>query len=246
MIYHYLDETFRQSGGYWHCSIGGLLVPPSQIVDFEIEFSEAIEKCNSEIESSSCNIEFKYSNFFRENSDTYKLAVISEFANIVRSRGLNISISHAKIAEENVRVFGGFFSSPQIAIQYLSATNIKYHLMDITKNQQLQIVVDLGLSESFRPIYDIHSGSTRSIPYMKAMGLNESEITFPNYRNFLAPLYMDSRDSRAIQFSDLVIGLSLARQTGELTGFKADLYQALEPIHSHITINSIEWNKDRA
>lgn len=243
MIYYFVDETYRKSGGYWHCNIGGLLIPPSEIVDFETECSVAIDKCNSDAENAPCNREFKYSNFFRENSDSYKLSVASEFANIIHCRSLHFSISHAIITDHKIASLSSTFSDPQIAIQFLAATNIKYHVSGITKDDQMQLIVDLGLSESFRQIYDIHSGSAKSIPYMKSMGFKEEDITFPNYRNFLAPLFIDSKDSRAIQLSDLVIGLSLAKQTGGLTGFKADLYGALEPIHPHIMINSVEWNK---
>ena len=81
---------------------------------------------------------------------------------------------------------------------------------------------------------------------LKARNIDDSQITLKNYRNLPVPLFLDSNDSRLLQFSDLLIGLLLSKETGSLTPFKEELLKRIEPVMKNVQVFSGEWNADQS
>lgn len=246
MLYHYLDETYKKKNGYWHCVIGGLLVPAELVVDIEIQLNEAISSCNSESEEHPLNKEFKFTSFFETVSDTYKYEVFSKLVDVVFRNDLEILASHAFIEGSVSNKIVDSFGDHQKMIQYLAFVNMSEYLSPLSCTTQIQTVVDMGLNESFKPIYDMYTSIHKTIPSMSSMGFDETHITFKDYRNVPIPLFIESRDSKLIQLSDVIVGLLLASKMENLSPFKSYLYNLMQPIICNIKCHTIEWNKQSA
>jgi hypothetical protein len=244
--YYYIDECYREHGDYWHCNIGGAAVALERVVDIEIALEEQIYSLAlANGFPYSHGSEFKYSNFFRNTSDEFQLSVARALSTVLSTHDVRFLVSHAKIRKDKLdALYIG--QKPSHAIQQLAYVSISHYLSNIVRTQPVQIVVDLGVSESFRPIYDMYAGVLRSIPMMKARGITDSQITIENYRNLPMPLFLDSRDSRILQFSDLLIGLLLSRELKVLTDFKKALLSCLDPVMSNVSVGSVEWNQNAA
>ncbi len=245
MLYHYIDETYKECGGYWHCIIGGLLVPAASVVDIEIQLSESIQKCNSDVDSVNPQEEFKCTSFFEEASDQYKYDVLSEFVRVIRNNNLDVLASHAYINKKDASGIAPNFGSHQNMIQMMAFQNMSNFLSPITSSTQVQTVVDLGLNESFKPIYQMYVSGQKNIPIILGMGVDESDISISNFRNLPTPLFIRSEDSKCIQISDVIIGLLLAKKMGTISKFKGSLYETLEPIMPNIGCHSIHWNNTK-
>jgi hypothetical protein len=139
-----------------------------------------------------------------------------------------------------------FKRGEQDVIQELAFINIAFILAPYTAESLVQTVVDLGLSESFRPIYQMYVGMSRGLIATKLMGVSDDQITLPNFLNLPVPLFVDSKDSRLIQISDLINGLYLAKEVGKVTAFKKQLLEATSILESRINIHSIDWNAKTA
>ena len=242
-IYHYIDECYRENGEHWHCNVGGALVEISKVVQAEVALESEIYRLALGEGFPFAQREFKYTDFFRETPDEYKIKVAKALTAVVVDLAIAFLVSHATIRKSALLKIDPF-SAPSLQIQQLAFINIKNYLSDLAVSHQLQIVVDLGISESFRPIYDLYCSAVRGIPMLKARGIADEQITIPNYRNLLRPLFLDSGDSRLLQFSDLLIGLLLARRLGVLTPFKEAMLQCIEPTLKNVREYTVEWNKE--
>ncbi len=245
-IYYYVDESFREDREYWHCNIGGALLENARVVDTEIEMEHTIYNLAISEGFPYAQGEFKYSDFFRETSDEFKFKISAELARILLERGVRFLVSHAKIHKRHMKALAPPFGTPSRAIQQLSYVNINNYLAAPAATHVVQMIVDLGISESFRPVYDMYAGALRSIPMLKARGITDDQITISNYRNLPRPVFLASQDSRLLQFSDLLIGLLLCREVGALTPFKLKLVEQLSAMMKYVESVSVEWNKDAA
>jgi len=245
-IYYYVDESFRKDGEYWHCNIGGALLENGRVVDAEIAMEETIYKLAVSEGFPYAQGEFKYSDFFRDTSDEFKFKISAELTRVLAERGVRFLVSHAKIHNRHMKSLGPPFGTPSKAIQQLSYVNINNYLAAPAATHVVQMIVDLGISKSFRSIYDMYAGALRSIPMLKARGITDDQITISNYRNLPRPVFLTSGDSRLLQFSDFLIGLLLCREVGALTPFKLKLLEQVGAIMKNVEVVSVEWNKDAA
>ena len=243
-IYYYVDETFREVGEYWHCNIGGALLENGRTVDAEIAMEETIYNLAISEGFPYAQGEFKYSDFFRETSDEFEFKISGELTRVLVERGVRFLMSHAKIRNRHMKSLGPPFGTPSKTIQQLSYVNINNYLTALAATHVVQMIVDLGISESFRPIYDMYAGALRSIPMLKARGITDDQITIAHYRNLPKPVFLASGDSRLLQFSDFLIGLLLCREVGALTPFKLQLLEQVGAIMKNTEVVSVEWNKD--
>lgn len=243
-IYHYIDECYRENGEYWHCNIGGAIVEIGKVVEAEVALESEIYRLAIRENFPFAQGEFKYTDFFRDTPDEYKIKVAKALTAVVLDLNLGFLVSHATIRKSALVKTGSLFGHPSHQIQQLAFINISNYLSELAASHQVQIVVDLGIAESFRPIYDMYCSGLRSIPMLKARGIADDQITIQNYRNLPRPLFLDSGDSRLLQYSDVVIGLLLARRLGVLTPFKEAMLQCIEPTLKNVHEYSVEWNKD--
>jgi hypothetical protein len=239
-LYQYLDETYRHTGGYWHCCIGGALISSERVVDAEIAIETKILRTIREEGVLNLQGEFKYSDFYREAEDDTKLKLASEITKAIAEVDIQFLVSYARIRSERLPSSTPGMS-PAIQIQGMAYRNINNYLVQPAETCVVQTIVDLGISESFKPVYDMYAGSLRSIPMMKARGIQDDAITIANYRRLPRPLFLTAQDSRLLQFSDLLIGLILASEMGELTEFKRQLLVELEPVMPRVTFSRVEY-----
>lgn len=242
-LYYYVDECYREHSSYWHCNIGGAILQVENVVEAEIALETQIYSLSTTNGFPYAQGEFKCTDFFRETSDEFKLKIAGALTSALLSLNVRFLVSHAMVEKKNLARFGDAFGSPSKAIQQLSYVNIANYLAGPASSNAVQVIVDLGIAESFRPIYDMYCSSVRSIPMLKARGIHDSDITIPHYRNLPRPVFLDSGDSRLLQYSDLLIGLLLARQLHVLTPFKSALLAQIEPIFKNVEVLSVEWNK---
>lgn len=241
-LYYYLDECYRKHGDYWHCNIGGAFLPVEDVVDTEIALEEQIYRLGIARGHLNVSGEFKFSNFFRNAPDDVKVEVCAALSTTMRSRGVRFLVSHAFVHTANLLPAAAGLGPPARQVQHLANINLSHYLAPLLASHTVQMIVDLGLSESFRPVYDIYAGALRSIPMMKARGIEDEQITIPHYRQLPAPTFLDSGDSRILQFSDLLIGLMLCDKIGAATLFKGRLLDAITPVVGTVEIFSVEWN----
>lgn len=243
--YFYVDESFQQKQGHWHCNIGGMLLGSAQAVDVEIALeTDLLQRAKSAGVSTPVS-ECKYSNFLRGTPDDFKLDVCKSVASLLLQHKARFLVSHAKCRSSQLGLFKGL--TPSLAIQQLAHFNVvSSYLAKITDQEIVQVIVDLGLSEAFRPVYNVYAGAIQSVPNLVAQGIGDDQITIPNFRRLPAPVFMDSARSRVLQFSDLLIGLLLSRELNALTSFKQSLLQAFEPLLGVTTFHSVEWNANVA
>jgi hypothetical protein len=240
-LLYYIDESYCQTGPHWHCNIGGSLLAAEGVVDAEI----ALESCIFDIARTNPQLipsqEFKYSDFFRSAPVKLKLKACTALSSIMAGFEVDFVVSHAKI--ESVKLTSlSAFGSPSQAIQQLAHINIGSYLAKSAETHCIQTIVDLGLSESFRPVYEVYAGSSRGLKLIRAQGVQDVHITVPHYRRLLPPAFVDSKDSRLLQFSDLLIGLLLCRETGRLTPFKQSLLDCMAPVMPRVKLTTVEWN----
>jgi hypothetical protein len=244
-LYFYVDETYRKAAGYWHCNIGGALLPANEVLEAEI----ALEACLFDLHRTDglakFSEEFKYTAFFTSASDDLKLKTCTRLVETLLAYDVSFIVSHAKIAAPRLQALTAF-GPPAQAIQHLAHINVSHALAAPAAENLIQIVVDLGLSESFRSVYDVYASSARGLKLIKAQGIQNVHMTVPHYMQLLPPVFADSKDSRLIQFSDLLIGLLLVEQTGLLTPFKTALLECLAPLLQRVQQLSVEWNKSDA
>ena len=119
-------------------------------------------------------------------------------------------------------------------------------MAEFTEEGVVQVIVDLGLSDAFRSVYNIYAGALQSIPQLVAHGIGVDQITIPNFNRLPPPVFMDSARSRILQFSDLLIGLLLSRELNALTDFKQSLLDAVSPLLDVTRVHSVEWNANAA
>lgn len=244
-LYLYLDETYIKSDDYWHCNIGGAILPASKIYDAELELENCLYAIYQRDNSFPFQEEFKYSRFFSSARDELKMEACSALVSTACNLEIDFLVSHAKIATRKISPLSAF-CSPQKAIQFLANFNISHYLTEPAKNHLIQTVVDLGLSGSFKSVYDMYYAISRGLKLVKSQGFEDDLISVPNYRNLLPPVFITSQDSRLLQLSDLIIGLLLSRDTGKMSPFKESLLNSLTPIQNRIKLNSVKWNKDDA
>jgi hypothetical protein len=241
--YYYVDECYREHGSYWHCNIGGAILQVENVVDAEVALETQIHSLAKTDGFPCAQGEFKYTDFFRETSDEFKLKIAGALTTALLRLNVRFLVSHAMVEKKKLAHFGAALGSPSKAIQQLSCVNIANYLAGPASSNPVQVIVDLGIAESFRPIYDMYCSTVRSIPMLKASGIPDSNITIPHYRNLPRPVFLDSGDSRLLQYSDFLIGLLLARQLQVLTPFKSALLAQIEPIFKNVEVLSVEWNK---
>jgi hypothetical protein len=155
--------------------------------------------------------------------------------------GTRFVVSHAKIKTNRLPDLRPI-ENPSQQIQHLAYVNIDHHLAPLCATHVVQRVVDLGISESFRPIYEMYVAGTRGLALLKARGIPDALITVKNYQNSPIPLFLRSQESRLLQVSDLIIGVLLARETNQMTPFKNSILQALTPILENVSVFSAQWN----
>jgi len=243
-IYYYIDECYREHDDYWHCNIGGAMLEIGNVVEAEVALEEQIYKLAINEGFPFAQGEFKCTDFFRETPDDFKFKISEALTAALLNLSVRFLVSHAMVHKRKLESFGGPFGTPAQAIQHLSYINITNYLAGPAASHPIQIIVDLGIAESFRPIYDMYCSTLRSIPMLKARGIADDQITVPHYRNLPRPVFLDSGDSRLLQYSDLLIGLLLARQIGSLTPFKSKIFERIEPIMKNVEVFSVEWNKE--
>lgn len=243
--YFYVDETFQQKQRYWHCNIGGMLLGSEQAVDVEIALeTDLLQRAKSAGVSTPIS-ECKYSNFLRETPDDFKVEVCMSFVSLLLQHEAKFLVSHAKCRNSQLGLFKGL--TPSLAIQQLAHFNIvSSYLAKLTDQGVVQVIVDLGLSEAFRPVYNLYAGAIQNIPNLVAQGIGDDQITIPNFRRLPPPVFMDSARSRILQFSDLFIGLLLCNELQAMTSFKQSLYEAIEPLLGVTSFHSVEWNANVA
>jgi len=244
-FYYFVDESYCEHGDYWHCNIGGAILPSASAVSTEIDLeTQTYQVAESEGCLPYAQDEFKYSNFFREAPDEFKFKVCDALSAVFVRDGVGFLVSHAKIDKKKLSPLTPEFGSPSHQIQLLAYLNIQHnYLAELSKTQVVQMIVDLGISKSFRPVYEMYASVVRSIPMLKARGISDDQITIPNYQRQPRPVFLDSKDSRVLQFSDLVIGLLLSEIVGNLTPFKAALIERIAPIRRNVQLMSNEWNR---
>jgi hypothetical protein len=242
MLYYYVDETYIKHKGYWWCAIGGILIEPSAVVDAEIALATIIHEKLSGRAGINPNQEFKFSNFFRDVPDDLKLEICQGLNEVMASFEHKVIVSCAKCNSHKLSQIANFAGGNQAAIQMLSFMNVSHFLAPYKDKSIVQLVVDLGLNEAFKPVYRMYVGKTQGVVAAKIMGVNDEDITEKNYRNLPVPLFVDSVDSRLMQLSDLLTGLALSKESGRLTGFKARLYEAADAGLAQAEVSTVEWN----
>lgn len=244
-LYFYVDETYREAAGYWHCNIGGTLLPADAVLEAEFALEACLVDLHQTDGLADFREEFKYTAFFPGASDDLKIRACTRLAEALMAFDPSFIVSHAKIATRKLESLTAF-GPPAQAIQHLAHFNVSHALAAPAAENLIQIVVDLGLSEAFRPVYDVYASSARGLKVVKAQRLQNVHISVPHYMQLLPPVFADSKDSRLIQFSDLLIGLLLAEQTDQLTLFKTALLGCLAPLMHRVKRLSVEWNRDDA
>lgn len=244
MQYFYIDETYKENAEYWHCNIGGAIIPPSVVVDLEIELSQKIHKYTTENSSYDHNKEFKYTDFFSEFDDVKKINICDELVRTFEKYEINFLISHAKCKKSELSKIKKSFGGSQQCIQKLAFFNLQYFLAPYTNTQVVQTIVDLGLCKGFKPVYEMYVAQMKGLIATKLAGFKDKDITSPNFRNLPSPLFIRSRDSRIVQFCDLIIGSFLSYELGQLSDFKSKIHSSLAALDQMIRLETVEWNKN--
>lgn len=241
MLYYYLDESYAKHAGYWHCMMGGILIQSKEVVQAEFALLDVLAGFRT-LTPEERQTEFKYSDFFREQRDDIKVEILRGLCGAIASFNVSFLIGHAYCQADRLQSLGSEFGKPQRMIQELAYANVANFLAPHTKRGVVQVIIDLGLSAAFKPIYDMYVGTTRGLLAMKQVGIAEDHITRPNYHNLPVPLFIDSRDSRLIQLSDMIVGITLAGKCTPVSEFKRRLTNSIHAVVKHTTVNSVEWN----
>jgi len=190
--------------------------------------------------------EFKSSNFFEEQSDDVKVDILRGLCRAIAPFDVSFLIGHAFCRSDSLQSLGSVFGTPQRMIQWLAYGNVAFLLAPHTERGIVQVIIDLGLSESFKPMYDMYVGTNRGLLAVRQMGISEELITLPNFRNLPVPLFIDSRDSRLVQLSDVIVGLKLAEKCPPVSDFKSRLIGSINDIGERITVHSAKHILDSA
>jgi len=242
MKYYLIDESYTEQKGYWHCIIGGAVIKPEDAVSIEFALLEVVKQTPS-LTPGERTEEFKFTSYFRAQTDDVKVGLLERLCGAMMDFDMYFLLSHASCRTDKLKQLL-HFQKPQGMIQTLAYSNVSNYLVPETSQGVVQLIVDLGLSESFRPIYDMYVGMSRGVLTVKLIGIPEDQLTLQNFRNLPVPLFIDSKDSRLLQLSDVLIGLRLAEITGSATAFKKRLAESTRCLNERIVVESVEWNAE--
>ena len=189
MLYHYIDETSRQHCGSWYASIGGALIEPEVVLNVEFDLLTTLKKFSTltpvEIQS-----EFKFSEFFRGQADELKIEILESLCETLSKIDITFLIGQAKCETRKMDNLIDIHGTAERAIQWLAFHNVANNLAPFTASGQVQTIVDLGVSKSFTGLYNMYMGKWRGLLAVKQMEIDENQITIPNFRNLLPPLFI--------------------------------------------------------
>jgi len=243
MLYYYVDETTRRQDGWWYASIGGALVRPEDVLAIESALETVIVSAST-LTPRERKGEFKYTEFFRDQPDEVKIEILEEMCGAVTDFNIVFLLGQAKHDAGIMQDLIDFHETPERAMYRLALARLPQHLAPYTASEPVQKIVDLGVSEAFKGLYGLYMMRRRGRMAMQQMGFDEEHIPTPNHHHLLPPLFVASHDSRILQLSDVLLGLSLAKTAGALTEFKKDLLQATRAIQDKVKARLIEWNSD--
>lgn len=240
MKYFYVDETYDTTKPVWEACIGGLIVKPEDVVEIEYALHQVIQQAPG-LEPIERQCEFKCSEFFRNQNDQSKIFILEGLCDALLKFEFAFLASHAKCSSAELEKFNAHFNNKERAIQHLAFQNVHRYLEPYTQIGCVQTIVDLGLHESFRPVYEIYALSARGLNATRDIENDETQITIRNFRQHLTPVFLDSKDSRLLQLSDTLIGLELASKNQQLTPFKQQLFQATRCLENHMTVHTVDF-----
>ena len=240
MRYLYLDESYRLVDDHWHCVIGGLLLPPEVSVDLEMAYVDAVKSFPS-VTTEEFLGEIKSTAFFTQQNDDIKLQILSALTKCTLEHGGQGFISHAVCRADRLP-----FQKTQHGhgIQVLAYMVVHHIIEHHLKGEFIQIVVDLGRSAGFNNIYDLYVGAISGLPQARWLEIPDELLIHPGYRNMPMPLFLDSRNSRLIQFADFIAGIGLKKYIGNCSAFGTAMCETVEPLFATAIVNSQEWNRD--
>lgn len=244
--YFYLDESVRKIDGYWHSVIGGAIVKPESVSEINREISTELTR---DVFNGNGNLgleEFKYTSFYESVDDVTKMQALNKIVNIVKKYEVKFMFSHAYIDHKKIKALNVFRRTEAKFIQNLACINVLHGLIQPLANHNfIQIIVDGGFNEAFKPLHDMYMDIKRGIDNAKVIGFEDKDISIKNYNRILTPVFVDSRDERLIQVSDMMLGEVFCAIENKGGLFKLRVRDALAPLKGDIHLISSEFNKDR-
>ena len=224
------------------------MLKPDNVVSHEIDISLLIAQGFNNGNGCHLSNEIKYTDIFSmKSSDEDKLLYLSKCINYIKGIECEILVSHCSCSDGAMEIVNmpGKKIDGQKQIQSLAWHNYSRHIKEITKDSLVQAIVDLGLSESFRPIYNMYQSIIRGVVDAKFFEIDDENITIPNFRNILPPVFIDSRDSRLIQISDVIIGSYNACNKEKRSDFSKRVHDVIMVIEEKVIVNSVVYKNIR-
>lgn len=245
MKYYYLDETTKQFEGYWHGIVGGLIIKPEQINDINYAINDQLNAILVEDNEIKGMQEIHLNNLFSNvNDDDLKLNVLNAAIQEIRKRDVKFMVSYAKIKKDRMSEFPSFFGGdPHKCILNLAFFNVRYFIQKITEKELLQLIIDAGFNASYKSLHNIYMNIKRGVDNARVFERTKTRISTPNFMNILPPAFVDSRDERLIQISDVIIGVQMWKQEGNISEFKQKIIDIVDVLRPEVEVYEVEWNK---
>ncbi len=185
-------------------------------------------------------LEIKTTQFLDQTyEDEVKFQLLRQLVNILVKFDIKFLISHVKLTKKHQLEMS---CTQEEYIQSYTFWQLGNHLKEFSKDNHIQVIIDGGLDKGFSNVYKLYAESFRGCAFASYFS-GEKDISVPNFKNIAPPVFIDSKDSKLVQLSDIVIGLSLKKQMNQLNPFSQKLYDELRPLISNIIIKPIELQK---
>lgn len=248
MLYHFIDESYTPTpvSGIWHCYIGGPLIDGSRLAELEVELAKVIwtadrgEAFRDGLRRPVLPIrEFGSTDFFCDlgYSDDELLVIFRNLLAVMKQFDVKYLISAVSSPRRAFARFRKIFPRQGgLEIQDRAFQEIPFHLAPRAQDELIQMVIDLGLSESFQKEYEMYVSSATSLVSVIAVAGDDDGVALRQWRNLPCPVFISSKSSRVMQMTDMVVGLCRWKAEGSTGSFKQLLYDAFEMYLSDVTI----------
>lgn len=251
MKYIYLDETTKKFDKKWYGIVGGPVVKPNQINPINYAINDTFNDILIEDNEIKGMEELHLNDIFPSvKNDDLKFKALNSAMQILRDSGIKFLVSCAFVQTNNINPMSVNMlgrGRPEYYILSLAYFNIPYFIQDMTENEPVQLIIDAGFDPSYKKqIHPIYLSTKEGIDNARVFkNWREGQISTPNYTNILPPAFVDSKDERLTQISDLIVGVQMWKLENKLSNFKKQIIKAVDILNPQIELHVIEWNKNK-
>ncbi|MBW1795180.1 MAG: DUF3800 domain-containing protein [Deltaproteobacteria bacterium] len=249
MYYFYLDESNKEIGDNQHCMMGGILISPDNSFEIRSRMNSTLNKIlrkNGGIFGFSTELHF--SDFLREWDDKTKLHVLKEITKLLDANLItDIIISHCFMSKKIVYEHSKSWTGPFSALMQLTYWNLLRKFHNYSQDSLIQFIIDGAFQESFKKIADGYSAFKIGADMGREL-FKEEYKPLIDYKKLLEPVYIDSKDSRHIQISDIILGVCMVKETcdnGFETPYKKQIADLFDDYYSDFNWLRIHANKEQ-